>query len=128
VTTGWEVKPVYRCSVPIHGKDAIYLSRKPSPSILHKRFHLHKAIKKYTYIYIYIRVAQQPYSGPGRLIVDVSTSHTDTPHWAGLLWTRDRLVAETSTPNHTTFTRDRHHAPVEFEPAIPASQQPQTYD
>jgi hypothetical protein len=38
--------------------------------------------------------------------------HTlDTPHWVGLLWTRDQLVAETSTWQHTTFTRDRHPCP-----------------
>ena len=34
--------------------------------------------------------------------------HLDTPHWAGLIWTRNRPVAETSTWQHTTLTRDRH--------------------
>ena len=38
-------------------------------------------------------------------------------------WTRDRPVAEASVPvQHTTFTRD----PAAFEPAIPASERPQT--
>jgi hypothetical protein len=31
---------------------------------------------------------------------------SDTPHSAVLLWTRDRPVAETSTWQHATFTRD----------------------
>jgi hypothetical protein len=32
----------------------------------------------------------------------------DTPQSVGLLWTRDQLVAETYTWQHTTLTRDRH--------------------
>jgi hypothetical protein len=32
----------------------------------------------------------------------------DTPHSVGLLWTSDQPVAETSTWQHTTLTRDRH--------------------
>jgi hypothetical protein len=35
----------------------------------------------------------------------------DTPHSVGLLWTRDQLVAETSTWQHTTLTSDRHPCP-----------------
>jgi hypothetical protein len=35
----------------------------------------------------------------------------DTPQSVGLLWTRDKLVAETSTWQHTTLTRDRHPCP-----------------
>ena len=31
------------------------------------------------------------------LIVEVSRSHSDTPHSVGLLWTSDQLVSETST-------------------------------
>jgi len=35
--------------------------------------------------------------------------HTHTPtHLVGLLCTRDRPVAETSTWGQTTFTRDKH--------------------
>jgi hypothetical protein len=34
-----------------------------------------------------------------------------TPHSVGLLWTRDQLVAETSTWQHTTLRRDRHPCP-----------------
>jgi hypothetical protein len=35
----------------------------------------------------------------------------DTPRSVGLLWTRDQLVAETSTWHHTILTRDRHPCP-----------------
>ena len=37
--------------------------------------------------------------------------HSDTPQWVGLLWTRDRPVADISTWQHITFTRDRHPCP-----------------
>ena len=36
---------------------------------------------------------------------------TDTPHSVGLRWTRDRPVADSSTWQHTTFTRDKHPYP-----------------
>jgi len=42
-------------------------------------------------------VAQQPNSGLGRRITQFSRSLTDIPHAVGLLWTRDRPVAETCT-------------------------------
>jgi hypothetical protein len=54
-------------------------------------------------------MAEQPLVGLGFLIVEVLRSHSDTPHSVGLLWTSDRPVAETSTWQHATFTRDRHH-------------------
>ena len=41
--------------------------------------------------------AQQPLVGHGLLTVEVPRSHSDTPNEARLLWTSDRLVAETST-------------------------------
>jgi hypothetical protein len=40
-------------------------------------------------------VALQPYSGLGRLIVEVSRSYTDTPHSVRLYWTSDQPVSET---------------------------------
>jgi hypothetical protein len=40
-------------------------------------------------------VAQEPKSGLGRLVLEVSRSHSDTPHSVGLLWTSDQSVAET---------------------------------
>jgi hypothetical protein len=50
------------------------------------------------------------------------------PQSVGLLWTRDRPVAETSTWQHKHCTTDRHPRPrVGFEPTIPASARPQTH-
>jgi hypothetical protein len=58
-------------------------------------------------------MARQPLGGLGHLIFRGFTiKHTlflDTPHPVGLLWTRDQLVAETSTWQHTTLTRNRHY-------------------
>jgi len=56
------------------------------------------------------------------LICKASSSHSDTPHSAGLLWTSDRPVAETSTRQHTTLTTDRHPCP--WPESNPQSQQP----
>jgi hypothetical protein len=46
--------------------------------------------------------------GQGRLIIEDSRLHSDTPHSVGLLWTSDQLEVETSTWQHTTLTRDKH--------------------
>ena len=51
-------------------------------------------------------MALRPNGGHGLLILEVSKSHSDTPHSVGLLWTSDQLVAETSTCQHTTLTTD----------------------
>jgi hypothetical protein len=41
--------------------------------------------------------------------ITLNDTHTHTrTHMVGLLWTRDLPVAETSTWQHTTFTRDIH--------------------
>jgi hypothetical protein len=49
-------------------------------------------------------------------------------HTVGLLWTRDRLVAETSTSTtHDIHKRQTSMPSAAFEPAIPASVKPQTY-
>jgi hypothetical protein len=57
-------------------------------------------------------MARQPLGGLGRLIFRGFTiTHLESPHWVGLLWMRDQLVAETSTSQHTTLTRDRHPCP-----------------
>ena len=46
----------------------------------------------------------------------------------GLLWTRDRPVAENSTQQRTAFPTDGHpYPPMGPEPAIPAIKRPQTY-
>jgi len=65
-------------------------------------------------------MAQQPLVGQG-LIIKTSRSHTDTPHSAGLLWTSDQVVAETSSWQHTTLTRDRH--PCRLLDSNPQTQQ-----
>jgi hypothetical protein len=38
-------------------------------------------------------------------------THNDAPHSVGLHWTRDQLVAETSTGQHTTVITDRYPCP-----------------
>jgi len=50
-------------------------------------------------------------SGQGLLSIEAARSHSDTPHSAGLLWTRDQEDVETSTWQHTTLTRDRYPCP-----------------
>jgi hypothetical protein len=65
----------------------------------------------------------------GLHIVEVSRSHSDTPHSVGLLWTSDQSVAE--TPNmttHNTHNKQISITPAGFEPAIPASQRSQTHN
>ena len=48
--------------------------------------------------------------GSELLTVEVSRLHSDTPNLVVLLWTNDWLVAETSTSQHKTLTRDRFFA------------------
>jgi hypothetical protein len=45
------------------------------------------------------------------LIVEVSRSHSETPHSVGCLWTSDRPVAETFTWQHVTLLRTTIRAP-----------------
>ena len=63
-----------------------------------------------TFIFFFSE-ALQPKSGPDRLIVEVSRTHTDTPHLVGPPWMRDQSVVETSTWKHTTFTETDIDAP-----------------
>jgi len=41
-------------------------------------------------------MAQQSLVGQGFLIIEASRSHSGTPLSVGLLWTSDRIVAETT--------------------------------
>jgi len=41
-------------------------------------------------------VTRQPLMGHGLLIIEVSRSHSDAPHSAGLIWTSYQSEAETS--------------------------------
>jgi len=36
-------------------------------------------------------------SWPGRPIIEALRSHSDTPHWVGILWTSDQPEADAST-------------------------------
>jgi hypothetical protein len=47
-------------------------------------------------MFVRLCLAQQPNAGQGRLVLEVSKSHSFAPHSVGLLWTTDRPVAETS--------------------------------
>ena len=78
---------------------------------------------------IIFSVELRPNAGHGLLILKVSYStHNDTPQSVGLLWTSDQLVAETSTWQHTTITKDKYPCPpVGFEPTISAGERPQTF-
>ena len=60
-------------------------------------------------------------------IVKVSKSHSDTQHSVGLLWTKDRPVAETYTGKHTTLTGQKSMPRARLEPAIPASERKPTH-
>ena len=65
----------------------------------------------HTYKIHFFPMAQQPVVGQGLLIIEASLPHSDTTHSVGILWTSDRPVAETSTWQHTTRTRDKHPCP-----------------
>jgi len=62
-------------------------------------------------------------------MVTVEPYHTVTHiHSAGLQWTRDREIAETSTIKTQNTQKRQTSMPVaRVEPAIPASQRLQTY-
>jgi hypothetical protein len=77
--------------------------------------------------FIFSPTAQQPLVGQGILIIEASRSLSDTSYSVGLLWTSDQPHAETSTWQHTTLTREKSGPPMEFEPAIPARERPQTH-
>jgi len=56
-------------------------------------------------------MSHQPLVGQGLLIIESSWSYSGTPQAVGFLWTSDQPHAETSSWQHTTFTRDRHPWP-----------------
>ena len=60
-------------------------------------------------------------------ILSCSRSHSGTPHSVGFLWTSDRPVArDLCLTTHNTHKRETSMHQVRFEPAIPASERPQT--
>jgi hypothetical protein len=75
----------------------------------------------------FLSVAQQPNSGPGRLNVEVSRSHT-IAHPVGLLRTSDRLVVESAT--YTALNKHKRPTTMPsagFEPATSEIKRMQTY-
>ena len=64
-----------------------------------------------------------PYWGQDLLIFEASRSHSDKPHSVGLLWANDRPIA---TTNNIQKRETSMHL-AGFEPAIPASEWPQTH-
>jgi hypothetical protein len=46
---------------------------------------------------MYVYNGSTTLAGRGLIVLEVSTSHSDTPQSVGLLWTSDRPDAETST-------------------------------
>ena len=73
----------------------------------HVQFFIHwsSCLSPPRFIFIYHDATAPPVC-QGLLIVEVSRSHSDTPHSVGLLWTSDKPNAETFTWKHTTLTRD----------------------
>ena len=71
---------------------------------------MHKA---YVSLFFFFPVAQQPNTGLGRHIVDMSKPQTFRRARAiWILWTSDKLVAKPTTHRqHTTSTRDEHLCP-----------------
>jgi len=50
-------------------------------------------------------------AGRGLIFIEVSRSHSGTPHTVGLLWTSDQPDAQISICQHTTITTDRPPCP-----------------
>jgi len=72
-------------------------------------------------------MAQQPLVGKGLLIIEGSRLHAHTPHSVTFLWRNEQANAETYSWQHTTLSKCRHPtSPAGLEPAIPASERPQT--
>ena len=72
-------------------------------------------------------LARQHPEGQDPLIIEVSRSHSDTPHLVGLLRTSDRTDAETSTCTADNYRKTQTSmSPAGYESAIPASERPQT--
>jgi hypothetical protein len=77
---------------------------------------------------IFFSISRQPLVGQGTLTVEISWSHSLTPHSVGLLWRSDRPDAETSTyTTQTLYKRQTSMTPMGFEPTMSASKRPQTH-
>jgi hypothetical protein len=73
-------------------------------------------------------ITQQPLLGQGHLIIETSQSHSDTPYLMEFIWMSDQHNKQTSTcTSHNIHNRQTSTPPVGFEPATPATNQPQTH-
>jgi len=73
-----------------------------------KPSHYHIFKLEHKCLRIFSPVVPRPVSVPWPPLYGASRSHSDTPHWVGLLWTSDQPVAETSTWQYTTPAGERH--------------------
>jgi hypothetical protein len=69
-------------------------------------------------------MARKAVVGQSLLTVEVSQSHSETPHPVGHLWTSDQPEAETT---HNTHKRQTTVPPAAFGLAVPGSDRPQTH-
>jgi len=58
-------------------------------------------------------MAQEALLDQGIHTGEPSLSHSDKPHFVGLLWTSDQPATATSTWQNPTLTRERHRWPLE---------------
>ena len=78
----------------------------------------------YIFLVIFFFMDRQPPPVCLGLIYEVPRSHSDTPHSVGPIWMSDPTVADYLTTQHKQW---KTHTPsAGFEPAIPASEGPQT--
>jgi len=62
-------------------------------------------------ILLFLSMAHRQLVGQNLPIIEDLLSHSHTPQSVGILWTSDRPVAQTSTCQQTTITRDGHSCP-----------------
>ena len=73
-------------------------------------------------------MAQQSPVGQGLLIIEASQSHSEAPQPVRLLWTSDQPT-QRPLPNNTQQSQDKISMnSAGFEPAIRATERPQTSD
>jgi hypothetical protein len=72
-------------------------------------------------------MVRHPPLGHSLLIIEASRSHSDAPHAIGLYWKGDQPFADLYPTKHNIYKRETSTGQAEFEPAIPASEQPQTH-
>jgi hypothetical protein len=62
-------------------------------------------------ILVFLSMAHRQLVGQKLPIIEDLLSHSHKPQSVGILWTSDRPVAQTSTCQQTTITRDGHPCP-----------------